>query len=106
VTVGCTLRTVVELWRHRRWGSSPGRRFQAEIREFRPLILTWIFLFVCAVVQDARERSPSRDLTSTSGGRRLDLRRAGGGPGSYSAAWKAARRNVLGEANKRAVFKF
>jgi hypothetical protein len=86
--------------------ATPGRRFQAKIQEFRPLILTWIFLFVCAAVQDARERSPSRDLTSTSSGQRLDLRYAGEGSRSCSVAWKAAHRNVLGEANRWAVFKF
>jgi hypothetical protein len=85
---------------------TPGRRFQAKIQEFHPLILTWIFLFVCAAVQDAWERSPSRDLTSTSGGWRLDLRRAGEGPRSCSVAWKAAHGNVPGEANRWAVFKF
>jgi hypothetical protein len=62
-------------------------------------------IFVCAAVQDVREWSLSRGLTSASDGRRLDLRCMGGGSGSCSAPWSAARRNVPDKANRRAVFK-
>jgi hypothetical protein len=62
-------------------------------------------IFVCAAVQDAREWSPSRGLTSTFDGRRLDLRCTGGGSGSCLAPWSAAHGNVPGKANRRAVFK-
>jgi hypothetical protein len=82
-----------------------GQRYEAKIQhEFCPLTLTLRFLFVCAIVQDARGWSLSRNLTSASEGRRLDLRRVGRGSESCSVPWNVARGDVSSEANRRAMF--